>query len=275
MDPGSQIRVKGFTHEFQGGKTMGTGGVNQTAQTQAVSAYEQTNTKTQDLGKTIGEPKLSETAQKYYDKLKQKFGNMDFILVSKDMKETAEANAAQYANANKTVVLIDEEKIERMASDEEYRKKYEGIISGAQVQLQQMQSQISSGASNVKTYGIKINDGGNASFFAVIDKSLAAQRERIQKKSEEKAAEKKKAEKEARNEKLEEYRTGKRDKTDKADGKKSKTYRTADEEDYVTVTAGSVEELVNKINDTIYAAMSDNVETEAEKLLGRNIDFSA
>lgn len=254
---------------------MGTGGVNQTAQTQAVSAYEQTNTKTQDLGKTIGEPKLSETAQKYYDKLKQKFGNMDFILVSKDMKETAEANAAQYANANKTVVLIDEEKIERMASDEEYRKKYEGIISGAQVQLLQMQSQISSGASNVKTYGIKINDGGNASFFAVIDKSLAAQRERIQKKSEEKAAEKKKAEKEARNEKLEEYRTGKRDKTDKADGKKSKTYRTADEEDYVTVTAGSVEELVNKINDTIYAAMSDNVETEAEKLLGRNIDFSA
>lgn len=275
MDPGSQIRVKGFTHEFQGGKTMGTGGVNQTAQTQAVSAYEQTNTKTQDLGKTIGEPKLSETAQKYYDKLKQKFGNMDFILVSKDMKETAEANAAQYANANKTVVLIDEEKIERMASDEEYRKKYEGIISGAQVQLLQMQSQISSGASNVKTYGIKINDGGNASFFAVIDKSLAAQRERIQKKSEEKAAEKKKAEKEARNEKLEKYRTGKRDKTDKADGKKSKTYRTADEEDYVTVTAGSVEELVNKINDTIYAAMSDNVETEAEKLLGRNIDFSA
>lgn len=254
---------------FKEEKTMGTSGVNQAAQGQAVSASEQTNPRTQDLGKTIGEPKLSEKAQKYYDKLKQKFGNMDFILVSKDMKETAEANASRYANANKTVVLIDEEKIERMASDEEYRKKYEGIISGAQAQIQQMQKQISSGAgaSNVKTFGIKINDGGNASFFAVIDKSLAAQKERIQKKSEEKAAEKKKAEKEARNEKLEEYRSGKRGKTDKADGKESK--------DYETVTAGSMEELMKKIDDVIYAVMSDSVETETEKMIGRNIDFSA
>ena len=44
---------------------------------------------------------------------------------SKDMKETAKANAGQYANANKMVVLIDEEKIERMADDESYRKQYE------------------------------------------------------------------------------------------------------------------------------------------------------
>ncbi|MDD6571279.1 MAG: DUF6033 family protein [Thermoflexaceae bacterium] len=254
---------------------MGTGGVNQAAQTQAVSAYEQTNTKTQELGKTIGEPKLSEKAQKYYDQLKQKFGNMDFILVSKDMKETAKANVAQYANANKTVVLIDEEKIERMASDEEYRKKYEGIISGATAQLEQMKNQMGSSASNVKTYGIKINDGGNASFFAVIDKSLAAQKERIQKKAKEKAEEKKKSEKEARDEKLEEYRTGKQDKADRIAKKESKDYWSRNEEDYVTVTAGSIEELVKKIDDTVYAVMSDNVETETEKMIGRNIDFSA
>ena len=56
---------------------------------------------------------------------------MDFILVSADKKEEAQANAAQYANANHTVVLIDTDKIEKMAEDEAYRKKYEGIISGA------------------------------------------------------------------------------------------------------------------------------------------------
>ena len=35
---------------------------------------------------------------------------MDFILVSKEQKANAQANAASYANGNKMVVLIDEEK---------------------------------------------------------------------------------------------------------------------------------------------------------------------
>lgn len=61
-------------------------------------------------GKTIGDPQLSEKAQKYYEQLKKKFSNMDFILVSADKKEEAQANAAQYANANHTVVLIDTDK---------------------------------------------------------------------------------------------------------------------------------------------------------------------
>ena len=33
-------------------------------------------------GKTIGQPKLSENAKKYYEELKSKYQNMDFILVS-------------------------------------------------------------------------------------------------------------------------------------------------------------------------------------------------
>ena len=60
----------------------------------------------QNLGKTIGEPKLSKEAQKYYDKLKKKFGNYDFILVSEDQKANAQANAGKYANNIKTVVSM-------------------------------------------------------------------------------------------------------------------------------------------------------------------------
>ena len=41
---------------------------------------EEKTKESQNLGKTIGEPKLSKEAQKYYDKLKKKFGNYDFIL---------------------------------------------------------------------------------------------------------------------------------------------------------------------------------------------------
>ena len=120
-----------------------------------------------NYGKTIGNAKLSEEGVKYYQELKKKYSNMDFILVSKEQKANAQANAASYANGNKMVVLIDEEKIERMATDENYRKQYEGIIKNAASGLSQLKSQIeSSGQSqNVVGYGMKVNDGGTASFF--------------------------------------------------------------------------------------------------------------
>ena len=216
-------------------------------------------------GKTIGDPQLSEKAQKYYEQLKKKFSNMDFILVSADKKEEAQANAAQYANANHTVVLIDTDKIEKMAEDEAYRKKYEGIISGAQTQLALIKNGLGSNASHVKGYGIKINDNGTASLFAVIDKSLAAQKERIAKNAKTRAEEKKAAEKKADKKKAEEKQ--------KLENGKSK--KTEEKEDYVTVTASSVEELLKKINDTIYDSMSDHVTTPQEQLLGQHINFSA
>jgi hypothetical protein len=128
-----------------------------------------------NYGKTIGNAKLSEEGAKYYQELKKKYSNMDFILVSKEQKANAQANAASYANGNKMVVLIDEEKIERMATDENYRKQYEGIIKNAASGLSQLKSQIeSSGQSqNVVGYGMRVNDGGTASFFAVLKKSSA------------------------------------------------------------------------------------------------------
>ena len=65
---------------------------------------------------------------------------MNFILVSEDQKENAKANAAGYANSNNMVVLIDEDKIERMASDENYRKQYEGILQMLQVESHSLQA---------------------------------------------------------------------------------------------------------------------------------------
>lgn len=242
---------------------MSTNAVNQAVDSGGVSAYAATKRKNEVNGKTIGSPELSEKAQKYYEQLKKKFSNMDFILVSADMKEQAEANAGQYAQANRTVVLIDEEKIERMAEDEAYREKYEGIISNAATQIQQIKDSLDSGALGVKTYGVKIDDGGNASFFAVIDKSLAAQRKRIEEKAEKKAEEKKKTEKEEWEEKLEERRARQREKNETISG----------DEDLITVSAGSIEELVKKINDVLYDSLSDNVRTEAEKQVGQYIDY--
>ena len=154
-------------------------------------------TKSANYGKTIGEPELSEKAQKYYEQLKKKFGNYDFILVSREEKENAKANAAKYANNLKTVVLIDEDKIKKMATDEKYRKQYEGILSGASAQLQQLKASMEKSGANVKGYGMQVNDNGTMSLFAVLKKSSADQKARIEKKAEQRKAEKKAADKKA------------------------------------------------------------------------------
>lgn len=219
--------------------------------------------KTADYGKTIGDAKLSKEAAAYYEKLKKKYSNMDFILVSKDQKANAQANAASYANAGKMVVLIDEEKVERMAADENYRKQYEGIIRNAASGLSQLKSQIeaSGQSSNVKGYGMKINDGGTASFFAVLEKSSAAQKARIEKKAAEKKEAKKAAEKKAE----------KKEKEEKL--KESKQTDDIEDEDTITITASSIEELIQKIKDYDFAGRSDNVQTAEEKQVGQHIDY--
>ena len=148
------------------------------------------------LGKTVGSPQLSETASKYYDQLKGKFGDMDFVLVSKDQIASAQANAASYANPNKMVVLIDEEKLERMATDENFRKKYEGIIAMAKEGIGQMKDQFGN-SSDIKGYGMQMGDDGEVSYFAVVKKANEQQAKRVEKRKAEKKEADKKAEKKA------------------------------------------------------------------------------
>lgn len=239
------------------------------AQSQAAAKAEDTkNTakKSNVKGKTVGEPKLSDKAAKYYEDLKKKYSNMEFILVSRDQKAFAQSQAASYANPARMVVLIDEDKIERMAQDESYRRQYEGIIANAASGMSQLSKSLS-GNSSVKGYGMKVNGNGTASFFAVIDKSLAAQRKRIEKtaqeKKEAKKAQEKKAKKKEQQEKLNESRR-----------KDSDTPGKVKDEDTVTVQASSIEELLKKINDVTFESMSDYARTEEEKKIGQSFDFS-
>lgn len=231
------------------------------------AAESQAAKKSGNYGKTIGDAKLSKEGAEYYEKLKKQFGNMDFILVSKDQKANAQANAAKYANPGKTVVLIDEEKIERMATDEKYRKQYEGIIKNAASGLSDLKAKMeASGQSgNVLGYGMKVDDGGTASFFAVMKKSGDTQKAMMEKKAEKKKAEKKAAEKKADKKDKEE-----RIKEARAERKKSSKIN---EGDTVTIEANSAEELLQKISDYNFNFMSNNVETEAETKIGHNIDF--
>ena len=159
-----------------------------------------------EYGNTIGDVQLSDKAKDYYNKLRSKFHNMDFIAVSKDMKAQVQQDAASYGNANKMVVLIDEEKIERMATDESFRKKYEGIIAMSQSRLSEAKNSLVSSGASVKNFGMSVDENGKQNFFAVTEKSKDLQKKRMEKKAaekkEQKIKEKKKTERKAQEERI-------------------------------------------------------------------------
>ncbi len=205
-------------------------------------------------GRTVGNPKLSDKALKYYEDLKKKYSNMDFILVSPEHEKAAERNMDKFTSDKEMIVLIDSDKIEKMAEDEEYRKKYEGILSNASSKVGQMKKSLGANADKVSSFGMKIDDHGNASFFAVVDKTLAMQKERIAQKREE-TAEAKKADAKKKAEEL------------LAGGMKG-------DDNKVTVTAGSWDELLKKIDDVLMSDRADRMLTDQERKIGQNFDFS-
>lgn len=225
--------------------------------------------KASDYGLAIGDVKLSDKAKEYYEKLKSKFGNMEFILVSNDLKSEVQKNAASYGNVNKQVVLIDVEKLEKMANDPSFAKKYEGIIAMAQTKLTEMKNSLASSGAGVKNFGINVDSNGNASYFATLEKSSEAQAKRIEKqreaKAEAKKAEKKKAEKEKAEERVEEARQKRHEAAEK----------TSEEEDvsYHFIESDSVEGLFDKVSIFSYNAAVDTVVTAEELNFGQNIDY--
>ena len=227
-----------------------------------------TITKTTDYGKTIGNVKLSDTAAQYYQQLKQKYGNMDFVLVSSDQKANVSANAATFSNPNKMAVLIDADKIEKMASDKNYREQYENTIQNASSGISQMKTLIERAGMgrSVQGYGMLVNDGGASSFFAVMKKSFSKQKEQIDKNAERKAADKKEEKK------IEEKKAQKNAKEKESENvEKNNSNKEAMETQ--TITANSLEELLQKMNSFYYEDRSNSVLSEAEQSVGQSIDF--
>ena len=213
-----------------------------------------------DYGKVVGEPKLSEAGASYLKELKSKYGNMDFVLVSKDMIGTAKNQAASYGNPNRMVVLIDEEKIERMAADEKFRQKYEAIISQAQSKTPQLRAAVFQNP-NIKSIGINVLDNGAGSFMAACaknttsaNKSLEEKRaaKKAEKKAAEKKAEKKKVEKKAEEKQRDEKLEAKRE--ERAKEFQDKNVIRVDDfdeylnnDDYEIIYADSMDDLISKL----------------------------
>ena len=217
-------------------------------------------TQSADYGNVVGEPKLSEEGQKYYDELKRKYGNMNFVLVSKDQVQAAKSQTGSYATPGKMTVLIDEDKVEAMASDPKMRKLYEGIIAqGSNGQLPQINNN-----PLVQKTGATTDGSGASSFFAVVSKNADANHKQQVKRQEKKAAEKKqaaktaekKAEKKAEQKKAEKERLEKKRAEKGSDDPRDRdvfevdpdlsTYE--DDDNYEIIRADSLDELADKVD---------------------------
>lgn len=211
--------------------------------------------KTASMNHTVGNPKLSETAASYYEELKSKHGDVEFVLVSNDKTDVAKEYTSNLVSNKSMVVLISEDEVEEMAVDEAVRTKNEQLITDAKAQMPDLLEQLKKSGTDVKSFGMEFNDDGTASYFAVVDKSIAAQKERIDSNLAEKRAEKKADAKDAAAERLE-------------------NNRTARKENLTTVTASSMDELIRKVRDTMLMAQMENVRTEQEKMVGQSFDIT-
>lgn len=140
--------------------------------------------KQEEIRKTK-QPELSSRAKKLLKELQKKYGNMDFMVGSYDTDEEAAAYLSR--GTKEYSVLIDPEELEKMASDEETKKKYLGMLEEATGKLDQMKNQLGEHKDEVTHTGVSIGKDGTMSFFADLEKVSEKQRERIEKKREEKA----------------------------------------------------------------------------------------
>lgn len=197
--------------------------------------------KTETSGKTnkASQPKLSKKAQELLEKLRKTYSNMDFMVADYDRGE--EAKELLSRGTKEFSVLFSTEELEKMASDEKYEKEYMDRVQGAVRMSEQINKQFgfeSSGGkvsdeSIITRMGIAFNKDGSVDFFAELEKAGEQQKAMIEKSLEKHAEEKKAAAK-----------------------------RT-------TVTASSMDELIQKIKEVDWSKIKETEKTEGERF-----DFS-
>lgn len=191
-------------------------------------------------------PELSRAAQKLLKELQKSYKNMDFIVA--DYETDEEAAALLSRGKEEYSALISADELEKMAADENVKKKNLEILDGAVSRLDEMKTKLGDKADDVTRIGITIGDDGEVSFFAELEKSSAKQRERIEKQREDRKEEAK----DAKKTEADEYR---------AHGKNA--------EKRTTVFASTVEELAEKIANIDW----NTIKEETYNPTGQKFDF--
>ena len=138
----------------------------------------------------VDESKLSSKAQDLLGKLRDKYGDYNFI-VANDVKDPTKFAA----NSERTYsVILSEEEIEKMAEDEEFSDKIMENVQKATGELEDIAETSLGEGVNFSALAAEVNEQGTQKLFAGIEKMSADQQERFEKLKEKRAEEKKEAE---------------------------------------------------------------------------------
>lgn len=127
--------------------------------------------------------KLSDKAKNLLNELRKTYGDVDFIVADYETDEEADAYLSR--GTNEFSVLIDPEELEKMANDDELKKKNLGIIDEAKEKLSGMKEQLGDKKDEVTRFGVSIDKDGKVSFFAELETLSEKQKERIEASKEE------------------------------------------------------------------------------------------
>lgn len=137
----------------------------------------------------VDEKKLSAKAQNLLDKLREKYGDYDFIVA--DNVDDPQS-FSQNSDRNYSVILSSEE-IEKMAEDEEYADKVMGQVDKAVGVMDKILEEPLEDGVKFSSLAVSIDDEGNMKLFAGLEKMSEEQRERLEELKEKRAEEKQKA----------------------------------------------------------------------------------
>ena len=141
---------------------------------------------------------LSENAKKLLKDLQKNYKNMDFIVADYETDEEAASYLSR--GKNQYSVLLSPEELEKMAADENVKKENLKVLDNAVSKLSEIRDQLGDKAKDISRLGIAIDNNGEVSYFAELEKVSERQRERIEEGRERKREEAKEAEKKARKE---------------------------------------------------------------------------
>ena len=218
-----------------------------------MNATQQSNKQTKQQGSSkvaqssqteaAGQKTLSKDAQAVLEKLKSKYGNMDFFVADPDSED--EAKEIMSRGTKEYSVMISSDELERMAADEDYYNKNINTIDDAVKKSKEINEKFGAesdyGKENgvgISQIGIKVNADGTTSYFVELEKLSDKQKERIENAKEKRAEEKKEQAAKAR----------------------KKTY----------VQANSLEELEKKIKEIDW----DSVKETKQETEGSRFDYS-
>ena len=218
-----------------------------------MNATQQSNKQTKQQGSSkvaqssqteaAGQKTLSKDAQAVLEKLKSKYGNMDFFVADPDSED--EAKEIMSRGTKEYSVMISSDELEKMAADEDYYNKNINTIDDAVKKSKEINEKFGAESDNgkengvgISQIGIKVNTDGTTSYFVELEKLSDKQKERIENAKEKRTEEKK----------------------EKAEKAQKKTY----------VQANSLEELEKKIKEIDW----DSVKETKQETEGSRFDYS-